>query len=72
VANYPQPLNNGKSMAYSCVSWKNGKPQGPIVAAAGKQEELLMAGFNLDEIRAFRQSESWRLAHRYRAADRDC
>jgi predicted amidohydrolase len=72
VANYPQPLNNGNSMAYSCVSWKNGKPQSPIVAAAGEQEELLMAGFNLDEIREFRQSESWRLAHRYRAAGRDC
>lgn len=72
VANYPQPLNNGNSIAYSCVSWKDGKPPTPIVAAAGEQEELLMAEFNLDEIREFRQSESWRLAHRYRGAGRDC
>jgi predicted amidohydrolase len=72
MANYPQPLNNGNSMAYSCVTWKDGKPRSPIVAAAGEQEELLMAEFNLDEIREFRRSESWRLAHRYRRAGRNC
>jgi len=72
TTNYPRPLNNGNSVAYSCVTRKNGKPQSHVVAAAGEQEELLIAEFNLDEIREFRRSESWRLAHRYRGAGRDC
>jgi predicted amidohydrolase len=65
TANYPRPLNNGNSIAYSCVTWKDGKPQSSLVAAAGEQEELLLAEFDLDEIREFRRSESWRLAHRH-------
>jgi hypothetical protein len=51
---------------------KHGKPQSPIVADGEEQEELLMAEFNLDEIREFRRSESWRLACGYRGAGRDC
>ncbi|MBZ5569735.1 MAG: carbon-nitrogen hydrolase family protein [Acidobacteriia bacterium] len=66
MANYPRPKTNGNSRAYSCVTWRNGKPQSPLVAAAGEDEELLIAEFDLDEIHGFRRFESWRLNHRYR------
>ncbi len=71
MVNYPRPLNNGNSIAYSCVTWKDGKPQSPIVAVAGEQEEIRIAEFNLDQIREFRRSESWRLAYRRREYRRD-
>ncbi len=66
MANYPRPKANGNSRAYSCVAWRDRNAQSPLIAVAGEREELLMAEFDLDEIRAFRKSESWRLNHRYR------
>src|SRR5260370_35043309 len=68
MANYPRPLNNGNSRAYSCVTWPDGRPQIPVVAVSGEQEQILIAEFDLDEIRKFRRSGSCLLAHRYRAA----
>lgn len=61
VANHPAPLNNGHSQAYTCVAWKDGKPRQTLMANAGEQEEVLVASFDLDEIRAFRIAESWRM-----------
>jgi predicted amidohydrolase len=71
MANYPRPLNNGNSRAYSCVTWQNGKSQSPVVAVGGEHEQVLIAEFDFDEIRKFRRSESWRLAQRNRAAHVD-
>jgi predicted amidohydrolase len=68
MANYPRPLNNGNSRAYSCVTFKDGKAKSPTIAVAGEHEEVLIAEFDFGEIREFRRSESWRLRHRYRAA----
>ena len=68
MANYPAPLNNGNSRAYTCSAWKDGKVQDTLIAAAGEGEEVLIAEFDVDEIRAFRCSESWRLDYRRRAA----
>jgi N-carbamoylputrescine amidase len=66
VANYPVPVNNGNSRAYTCAAWREGKGQDMLIAAAGEQEETLLARFDVDEIRAFRQAESWRIDYRRR------
>jgi predicted amidohydrolase len=61
MANYP---NNGNSQAYTCVAWKEGQGgKDTLIAKAGEQEEILVVQFDMDEIRAFRKAEAWRLDH---------
>lgn len=69
MVNYPRPLNNGYSRAYTCVAWKDGKAQNPLIASAGEQEELLIAEFDVDAVRKFRLAEAWRLNHRNRLSN---
>lgn len=64
MANYPMPVNNGGSRAYTCVPWKDGKSKEMLIANADEQEQILLAAFDIDEIRAFRNSESWRMEYR--------
>ena len=64
MANYPTPVNNGESQAYTCVPWKNGKAKEMLIAKAGEQEQVLLASFDVDEIRAFRNCEAWRMEYR--------
>jgi len=64
MVNYPAPQNNGNSQAYTCVAWRNGKSVDTLVARAGEHEELLLATFDMDEIRQFRSTESWRMDYR--------
>lgn len=66
MANYPEPVNNGNSQAYTCVAWKGGMPQETLLAKAGVQEEVLLVRFDVGEIRAFRIAESWRMEYRRR------
>lgn len=70
MANYPEPKNNGQSQAWTCVPWRDGEPGRMLIAKAGEQEQILLAGFDLDEIREFRNAESWRMKHRRRLARR--
>jgi len=63
MANYPTPVNNGESQAYTCVPWKNGQASQMLIAKADGQEQVLLASFDVDEIRAFRNSESWRMEY---------
>ncbi len=65
MANYPRPKANGNSRAYSCAAWEAGKTQNLLIAVAGEREELLVADFDVDAIRQFRISESWRLHYRH-------
>ena len=67
MANYPGPMK-GRSQAHTCIAWKDGSARDTLIATAGEQEEILVITFDLDEIRAFRASESWRLKHRQRHA----
>ena len=69
MANYPGP-DGGSSQACTCVPWKDGNPQDMLIAAAGEGEEVLIASFDLDELRDFRRAESWRMEHRRRWAGR--
>jgi len=70
MANYPTPVNNGQSQAYTCVAWKNGRASEMLVAKADEQEQILLARFDIDEIRAFRNVESWRMEYRRREPSR--
>jgi predicted amidohydrolase len=63
MANYPGP-NFGNSQAHSCVAWRDGQPVATIIAQAGEQEGILLATFDLDEMRAFRKLEAWRMNYR--------
>lgn len=61
MVNYPTPQNNGHSQAHTCVPWRNGQPANTLIANAGENEEIVLASFDVDEIRAFRKKEEWRL-----------
>jgi len=63
MANYPTPVNNGESQAYTCMPWKEGRPRQMLIAKAGEQEQILLASFEVDEIRSFRNLESWRMEY---------
>lgn len=64
MSNYPTPVNNGESQAYTCVPWKDGTARQMLMAKADGQEQILLASFDVDEIRAFRNLESWRMEYR--------
>ena len=64
MVNYPEPVNNGNSQAYTCAAWRNGKSIDTLIAKAGEREEILLATFDMDEIREFRSAESWRMDYR--------
>jgi len=57
MVNYPAPLNNGNSQAYTCVAWRNGESIDTLIAKAGRGEEILLAAFDMDDIREFRSTE---------------
>jgi N-carbamoylputrescine amidase len=63
MTNYPG-LDLGRSQAHSCVTWRAGQSVETLIAEAGEQEQILLATFNVDEIRAFRKAESWRMDYR--------
>jgi predicted amidohydrolase len=64
MVNYPAPRNNGNSQAYTCVAWRNGSSLDTLIAHAGQREEILLATFDMDDIREFRSAESWRMDYR--------
>lgn len=63
MTNYPG-LNRGSSQAHSCVAWRAGLSTDTIITKAGEQEQILLATFDVDDIRAFRKTESWRRNYR--------
>src|SRR5258708_26824352 len=63
MTNYPG-LNSGSSQAHSCVAWRAGQSVDTLIAKAGEQEQILVATFDIDDIRAFRKAESWRMDYR--------
>jgi predicted amidohydrolase len=63
MTNYPGP-SHGNSQAHSCVAWRAGQTVDTLVAKAGETEEILLATFDLDDMRAFRQAEWWRMKYR--------
>ena len=63
MANYPGP-HSGNSQAFTCVAWRNGKPQDTLLGRAALEEEILLVSFDVQAIREFRAAESWRMDYR--------
>lgn len=63
TANYPGP-QAGNSQAFTCVAWRNGKPQDTLLGRAALEEEILLVSFDVQGIREFRATESWRMDYR--------
>ncbi len=65
MANYAAPQENGHSVAYSPVAFDaNGRSRDTLIVEAGESEEVYLAAFDLDEIRAWREKEAWGNAFR--------
>ena len=68
MTNYPG-LRFGCSQAHTCVAWtEDGRPRNTLVSIASDDEEVLLTTFDVNEIRAFRRTEAWRMEHRRRAS----
>jgi len=63
MANYPGP-RAGNSQAYTCVAYRGGDPQEPLIAKAGENEEILLVRFDMEDIREYRAVEAWRMEYR--------
>lgn len=61
LANYPAGEDtDGHSVAFHpCVYGSAGESRDTLVARAGEGEEILVARFDLDELRAWRRTEVW-------------
>jgi len=63
MTNYPGS-GNGSSQAHTCVAWRAGQTVDTLIAKAGEQEQILLAAFDIDDIREFRKTELWRMEYR--------
>jgi len=63
MTNYPGP-GHGSSQAHSCVAWRAGETVDTLIAKAGEGEQILLAAFDIDDIREFRKTEQWRMDYR--------
>ncbi|MEE8346439.1 MAG: carbon-nitrogen hydrolase family protein, partial [Dehalococcoidia bacterium] len=66
MANYAAPQDNGRSVAFDAVSFDeiDGPARDSLIIEAGESEEVYLAGFDLDRLRAYRERESWGNAFR--------
>jgi predicted amidohydrolase len=66
MANYAPPHCNGHSVAFSPVAFDNRdeQPLDTCLAAAGAEEGIYLAAFDLASIRAYREREVWGNAYR--------
>jgi predicted amidohydrolase len=65
LTNYAAPQENGHSAAFSPEAYNDkGTPQDLLVVQAGMDEGIILAAFDLDRLRAYRQREVWGNAYR--------
>jgi N-carbamoylputrescine amidase len=66
MTNYAAPQNNGHSVAYDAVAYpvSDGEPRDTLIIEAGESEDVYMAAFDLDSLRAYREREAWGNAYR--------
>jgi predicted amidohydrolase len=72
LANYAAPQANGHSVAFDGIAFDGeGRSRDMCVAAAGEEEGICLAHFDLEALRAYRSREVWgdayRRPHRYGA-----
>jgi N-carbamoylputrescine amidase len=66
MTNYAAPQNNGHSVAFDPVAYPvpDGEPRDTLIIEAGALEDVYLAAFDMDSIRAYRKRESWGNAYR--------
>jgi len=66
MTNYAAPQNNGHSAAFDAVAYPvpDGEPRDTLIIEAGEGEDVFLAAFDMDNIRAYRQREVWGNAFR--------
>ena len=70
MTNYAAPQDNGHSVAFDAVAYsvKEGEQDGEVrdtlIIEAGETEDVYMAAFDMDSIRAYRECEAWGNSYR--------
>jgi N-carbamoylputrescine amidase len=66
MTNYAAPQNNGHSVAFDAVAYPvvDGEARNTLIVEAGESEDVYLATFDIDSIRAYRERESWGNAYR--------
>jgi predicted amidohydrolase len=65
MTNYAAPQNNGHSVAYDAVAFRSeDEPRDTLIVEAGESEDVYLATFDMDSIRAYREREAWGNAYR--------
>lgn len=71
MTNYAAPQNNGHSVAFDAVAFsagahptQDGEPRETLIIEAGEDEDVYIASFDMDSIRAYREREAWGNAYR--------
>jgi N-carbamoylputrescine amidase len=66
MTNYAAPQNNGHSVAFDAVTYPivDGEAQNTLIVKAGESEGVYLATFDMDNMRAYRERESWGNAYR--------
>ncbi len=65
MTNYAAPQNNGRSVAYDAVAFcAEDEPRDTLIIEAGETEDVYLATFDMDSIRAYREREAWGNAYR--------
>ena len=65
MTNYAAPQNNGHSAAFDAVAYPaEDKPRDTLIIEAEEREDVYIAAFDMDSIRAYRQREAWGNAYR--------
>lgn len=70
MANYAAPQENGHSVAFDPIAFdEDGHTRDTLIIEAGEREGIYLAGFDLEQLRAYRAREVWgnafRRPHRY-------
>lgn len=66
MTNYAAPQNNGHSAAFDGVVYPviDGDSRDTLIIEAGELEDVYIAAFDMDRIRAYRERETWGNAYR--------
>jgi predicted amidohydrolase len=65
MTNYAAPQNNGLSAAFDGVAYPvEDQPRDTLIIEAGELEDVYLAAFDMDSIRAYRKREVWGNAYR--------
>src|SRR3984893_51787 len=66
MTNYAAPQNNGHSVAFDAAAYPvpDGEARDTLIIEAGENEDVYLAAFDIDSIRAYRERETWGNAYR--------